>query len=52
MADSATPIDKDEREISKEKKQLLRVLKKLPHRPRTEWAVELGWLDAPPTNPK
>jgi len=32
--------------IDKEKKQLLRVIKKMPHQSRSEWNNALGWLNS------
>lgn len=39
-------MDREQTQIEKEKKQLLRVMAKKPHRPITEWTNTLGWLNS------
>lgn len=39
-------MNNEQKQIEKEKKQLLRVMAKQPHQPRIEWVKTLGWLNS------
>ena len=39
-------MEAEQRKVEKEKKQLLRAMKKYPHQPVTEWLKALGWLNS------
>lgn len=47
-------MTENNKHVEKEKKRLMRVMKRNPHAPRTEWAIRLDWLNAKdlPDQPK
>jgi len=39
-------MDAEQKQVEKEKKQLLRVMVRKPHEPITEWNKTLGWVNS------